>query len=141
MKISQEATHEQLFWEALEEIGFRVVHRDELPEDSDGSTVVYHMIPLVPDSRTGKTRRFELDFCIPALMIYVELDGFGSGSSSKHPGGHRSWTGFHNDRDKDRCMVLAGWRGMRFGSGDLKTREAVTECARDFKRLAEVVTG
>lgn len=51
-------------------------------------------------------RRFRLDIAFPAQKLACEVDGW------EHHGKYLS--DFKRDRYRDRCLVLQGWRVMRF---------------------------
>lgn len=55
-------------------------------------------VPALPD------RRIEVDFAWPASRVVVELDGHAT---------HGTRSGFERDRERDRALLVAGWRVMR----------------------------
>lgn len=51
-------------------------------------------------------RRFRLDIAFPADRLACEVDGW------EHHGKYLS--DFKRDRERDRCLILEGWRVLRF---------------------------
>lgn len=64
--------------------------------------VVKGLMPL--KETTG--RRFRVDVAIERLKLCFELDGYSHHGLSKK--------GFTKDRERDRLLMLAGWRVFRF---------------------------
>lgn len=120
---------EECLTEALQAAGYTVVpaeRRDTLatlqaryPGVPDEKLVAREYVPRAKDLVTGRCKLWRADFAWPALRFYVETDGF-HGSGRSRLGGHRTWSGFHRDRAKDRALALAGWRCFRFGPADFK---------------------
>ena len=59
-------------------------------------------------------RRYRVDIAFPAERIAVEVDGWA------HHGRHLR--GFRRDRERDRLLVLHGWRIFRVAAGEVHTR-------------------
>ena len=137
--------YELEFIQAFEDLGWEVLDcsdSPELPDDLEANTVLYQFKPklAIPSKgKKGRTSTFALDFAIPRLKVYMEFDGFFAirGGKKTGEGGHRSWSGFHRDRRKDRALTVNGWRGFRYGPGD--TGKSVVDtavCAREFLEMA-----
>jgi very-short-patch-repair endonuclease len=73
--------------------------------------------------RFDEVRRWRFDFCLPAIMVAIEVDG---GAFSKRNykdkdgqqittvgGRHNSATGFLNDMEKLNAATSKGWRVFR----------------------------
>jgi hypothetical protein len=56
-------------------------------------------------------RKYEIDIALPSVMLAIEADGWA------YHGMHKS--GFLRDREKDRALMLAGWRVLRFTAGEI----------------------
>lgn len=68
-------------------------------------------------------RRWRFDFCWPALMLAVEVEG-GTWKNGRHTRG----SGFERDAEKYNAAALLGWRVLRFTSSmvyDGRALEAV----------------
>lgn len=134
--------YEEEFAEALVQLGcvvFSAADYKKLSGDdlADCLCVVRQFAPRPADPRTGRKKQWLLDFSVPRLLIYVEIDGF-AGGGPRHLGGHRTWSGFHRDRKKDRALAFAGWRGLRYGPADMAD---VNACAREFIAFTEKIRG
>lgn len=57
--------------------------------------------------------RDEIDFAYPALMLAIEVDGYGP---------HSSRRAFQNDRDRQNVLVGLGWTVLRFTWADVVKR-------------------
>jgi hypothetical protein len=143
--------YETEFIQAFEELGWNVVdcveYAGDLPvflaTEPEERTVFYQYTPCLVYNDTGKKSRFSLDFAVPGVMVYMEFDGFFSSRGGKqvNTSGHRNWGGFHRDRRKDRTLVYHGWRGYRFGPGDVRNYAGIVKAARQFIELVERVRG
>lgn len=152
----RERDYEGEFAEAAEHAGLVVIDRTvwkknhmklnyEVPAGGvtvdSARIVVRQYMPHVPSLRGAEPRKWACDFACPALKVSVEIDGFGGKCGVERKtgygglGAHRTWAGFHRDREKDRDMTLAGWRILRFGPGDLSTPANVARCVREFAEL------
>lgn len=58
-------------------------------------------------------RRFTLDIAFPAHKLAIEVDGWQYHGKYKRD--------FQRDREKDRLLLLAGWRVMRFFAAEIRT--------------------
>lgn len=67
---------------------------------------VWEMKKVVPD------RRFSIDIALPLLHIAIEVDGWQYHGKYKRD--------FIRDREKDRALLLAGWRVVRFTAGEIR---------------------
>lgn len=76
-------------------------------------------------------RRFSVDVAFPDVQLAVECDGW------QYHG--RFLKDFKRDRDKDRVMLLAGWRVLRLTAGEIRQEpeaalaaiaDALAVCAR-----------
>lgn len=56
-------------------------------------------------------RRFRIDVAIPQMKIGIELDGYSHHGLSKK--------GFHADRERDRVLMINGWRIFRFTAREI----------------------
>lgn len=56
-------------------------------------------------------RKYEIDIAIPSVRLAIEVDGW------QYHGKYKS--GFLRDRQKDRALLLAGWRTLRFTAGEI----------------------
>jgi very-short-patch-repair endonuclease len=56
-------------------------------------------------------RKYEIDIALPSLRLAIETDGWA------YHGKYKS--GFLRDREKDRALMLAGWRVLRFTAGEI----------------------
>lgn len=125
--------YEDAFGFVLEKLGFKVVGRKDYLKCAsyftDQTVIVREFIPRAWDDQI--LRDWQLDFSCPPALAYLEIDGFGGGRT----GGHRNWTGFHRDREKDRNLTLRRWRGLRFGPGDLHSEEGMFVAAKQFASL------
>lgn len=57
-------------------------------------------------------RRFTLDIAFPARQLAIEVDGWQYHGKYKRD--------FQRDREKDRLLLLAGWRVMRFFAAEIR---------------------
>lgn len=132
--LHDEPSLEDDFAAALSFLGYSVVMAQDLQafQLSSSDVVVREYIPLCPDPLTGKPRRYRLDFAYPVSKIYVEIDGYYRYGGGR--GSHATYSGFHRDREKDRCMVWNGWLPIRFGSADLKDG-GYKDCALFFNAM------
>ena len=96
-----------------------------------GFVCVRQYTPFAVGLTDRKCHAWKLDFAFPLYHTYVEIDGF-HGSSRNSKGGHRTWTGFHRDREKSNALIFQGWNGLRFAPGHLQTAADVMYCARLF---------
>src|ERR1043166_3127491 len=79
--------------------------------------------------RFHPVRKWRFDFCIPAMMIAVEVEGgvwMGSG------GAHNRGKGFLEDIEKYNEATVLGWRLLRYGN--VKQMD-------EFKRHYEEIKG
>ena len=91
---------------------------------------------LFPDlpapERNFRFHQWKIDFCWPAAMLAVEIEGGAPGG-----GRHQRRGGFNRDAEKYREAVKAGWRLMRYTGDDLKQRpvQCVEEVAKILGKL------
>lgn len=77
-------------------------------------------------------RRFQLDVAVERLKICFELDGYSHHGLSKK--------GFAKDRERDRLLMLAGWRVFRFtakqvnqdGFGTIEVLKAIKAASEEW---------
>jgi very-short-patch-repair endonuclease len=75
-------------------------------------------------------RRYTVDIVIERLRLAIEVDGW------VHHGKFKS--GFKRDREKDRALLLAGFRVLRFYAGEiLKEPETVMKTLEDVVTMIE----
>jgi very-short-patch-repair endonuclease len=77
-----------------------------------------------------KASWYRIDFAIPRYRIGIELDGFQS---------HSSTVDIANDRARERALMKAGWRIIRFGG--LEVHRDPDGCVREAAFLAQMWTG
>ncbi len=130
---------EELLTTAFTDLNWRVVDASTaVHDDTDDRTIVRQYHPRVRDARTAKLHRYRLDFAHPPTKTGLEVDGYnrimsiGGKRYKNGVGGHVTWSGFHADRERDRNLLLAGWRIMRCGPGDLRSYGDALEIARQF---------
>jgi very-short-patch-repair endonuclease len=75
-------------------------------------------------------RRWRFDFCWPARMLAVEIEG-GVWSGGRHTRGK----GFTDDCTKYNQAVLLGWRVLRFPVADVESGEALRMIERAIKAV------
>jgi len=97
----------------LEARALGIVERHELPK------------PKVNHPLLG----YEIDLLWPEAKLAVELDGYGA---------HGTRKAFQADRERDRRLIAAGYRPIRFTNEDLKDGSAV---ARELRRLLRSSAG
>ncbi|HDK03330.1 MAG TPA: DUF559 domain-containing protein [Rhizobiales bacterium] len=66
----------------------------------------------VSEFRPISERRFRADVAIPQARLLIECDGW------EHHGRYKA--DFTRDRERDRVLVLAGWRVLRFTAGEIR---------------------
>jgi len=76
-------------------------------------------------------RRYVVDIVIERLKLVVELDGW------EFHGKHKK--GFERDREKDRLLLLEGFRVVRFTAGEV-LRDPVT-VMETLARVVEMIQG
>jgi hypothetical protein len=69
-------------------------------------------------------RRYQADCLWPEQRVIVELDGYGT---------HGTWSSFQGDRDRDRRLTAAGYRGIRVTWNQL--HEIPDEVAADLRAM------
>jgi len=97
----------------------------------NGENVVRNLMPL--KETTG--RRFRLDVAVARLKVCFELDGYSHHGLSKK--------GFTKDRERDRLLMLAGWRVFRFtakqinqdGYGTIEILKEIKVAANDWVKV------
>jgi hypothetical protein len=80
--------------------------------------------PRLNDWLTVGSRRYQADCLWPEQRVIVELDGYET---------HGTWNAFEGDRDRDRRLVAAGYRGARITWRQLHT--IPEEVAADLSAL------
>jgi very-short-patch-repair endonuclease len=73
---------------------------------------------------------YRIDFAIPRYRIGIELDGFRN---------HSSTIDIANDRARERALMKAGWRIIRFGG--LEVYKDSDGCVRDAAAIAQMWRG
>lgn len=78
-----------------------------------------HKLNPVPEFKFHPVRKWRFDFCFPAQMLAIEIEGGIWG------GRHTRGGGFSADCEKYNHATLLGWRLMRFTPDMVKSGEAV----------------
>ena len=81
--------------------------------------------------RFAPPRRWKFDFCDPARMIAVEVEG-GHWSGGRHVRG----AGFQNDCEKYSTAAVLGWRVLRFTTDQVKSGMALRMLQQAIGRAA-----
>lgn len=76
----------------------------------------------VPQFRFHPKRRWTLDFAWPVYWFFVEVEG---GIFIRGGGRHNRGQGFERDCEKYNEAALAGWRGLRVTTGQVKAGTAL----------------
>ena len=83
--------------------------------------------------RFDARRRWRFDLAWPAAKLAVEVEGI-----LRTPGRHQRLDGYRRDCEKYRAAVLAGWKLLRYTTGELRDDPvgAVEEVADLLRRLS-----
>lgn len=90
-------TPQQMLWRALCQRYCERVRAGDL---------VWELANVVPG------RKFRLDMAFRRPLLAIEVDGWANHG--------KSLAGFRRDREKDRMLVVAGWRVLRFAAGEIR---------------------
>lgn len=129
----------------LKRRGWTVITESEVKKHVGGfsGVIVRQHIPRCPDVDTGRPRMFRLDYAHLPSRVALEVDGYNrhNPKTGKYSGkgGHITWDGFHNDRHRDRCLTLDGWRVLRCGPGDLKGEDGPPNIVNQFEAMIQGV--
>lgn len=93
--------------------------------------LVKEKFPEAEENKTGLVpgRRYSVDIVIERLKLCAEIDGW------EFHGKHKK--GFLRDREKDRLLVLRGYRVVRFTAGEVLKKPAYVMST--FEAVVEVI--
>jgi len=73
------------------------------------------------EDMSGKRHTYRVDFALPSLRIFVEVQG----GIYMRRSGHNSPAGLKRDYNKCNLAQLAGWRYLQFTADDVNDGKAV----------------